>query len=107
MTVASSWPAAPGTRKPPRLAGLSLEPERGFEPLTLALQERCSGQLSYSGVSPSLGRAQASATETAASSDPCPFDEYGIGGGSSPLRAVVNAPRAPPPPTNNPGRPAA
>src|SRR3954471_19758706 len=27
------------------------EPERGFEPLTLALQERCSDQLSYSGVS--------------------------------------------------------
>src|SRR4051812_50214836 len=43
----------------------------------------------------SLGAGQASATETAASKDPCPFDEYGIGGGSSSLRSLISASRPP------------
>src|SRR5215213_8616185 len=71
------------------------KPGRGFEPLTLALQERRSGQLSYPGAKPQCrpggGARQTSATETEASSDPCPFDEYGIGGGSSALRSLISA----------------
>src|SRR3954468_8198683 len=75
------------------------KPGRGFEPLTLALQERRSGQLSYPGGKPQCrpGRAarQTSATETAASSEPCPFEEYGIGGGSSALRSLISASNPP------------
>src|SRR3954469_23662575 len=82
------------------LAGVQREkPGRGFEPLTLALQERRSGQLSYPGGKPQCrpGRAarQTSATETAASSEPCPFEEYGIGGGSSAPRSLISASRPP------------
>src|SRR3954463_10093346 len=88
------------------LAGLHCaKPGRGFEPLTLALQERRSGQLSYPGGKPQCrpGRAarQTSATETAASSEPCPFEEYGIGGGSSALRSLISASNPPSTSPNN------
>jgi hypothetical protein len=43
-----------GRRAPVRKPAPSLKPEAGFEPATSALQERRSGQLSYSGVVRSL-----------------------------------------------------
>ena len=54
------------TREPAPAQGERREPETGFEPVTPALRERCSGQLSYSGARPILGR-PASASGTSSS----------------------------------------